>query len=155
MLSIFVDDWPVPRELEFGRHGGPPLHGNRLADDRHRLPCACISVARGIGRVGLVDVQILLVDREDREAPRPVLVVPDRYARQRGLTRPDHIPARGDKVNPVAEGWQLDRPMRVVGHDRGPREGTLRRDHPVVAPLGCRILSIGFRRCVSPSLTAR
>ena len=76
----------------------------------------------------------------------PCSIVPDRDAGQRGLAGTDHVPARGDKVDPVTQGRQLDRPVRVVGHDRA----SARRYAPARSPSCCSPAlphpAIGFPR---------
>ena len=78
----------MPRELQCHLHARLPLDRDRLAHHPHRLPGVPVTVARRVGRVGRVDIQVLLVDGEDRQAPRPVFVVPDRDPGHAGSPAP-------------------------------------------------------------------
>ena len=70
----------MPRVPQVDLDRGPSLDRNRFVDYLHVLPTVAIAVAGRIGGIGLVDVEIFLIDREDGESPGPALVVPDRDA---------------------------------------------------------------------------
>ena len=118
VLPVLMQDRAMPRELQWHLHVRLPLDRDRLAHHPHRLPGVPVAVADGSAGSVCVDIQVLLVDGEDREAPRPVPVVPDRDPGQRRLAGADHVPARRDEVDPVPERGQLERAVRVVRQER-------------------------------------
>ena len=90
-------------------------------NDLHRLPAVAITITGGIGGIGLIHIKVFLIDRKDGESPGPASVVADRDAGKSRLAGADHVPAGSDQVHPVPERRHLQRPMRVVGHDRAAR----------------------------------
>ena len=135
MLAVLGQDRAVPGVLQLGRDGGLTLHGDRLAHHPEVLPLPLVAVAVRSRGVGLVDVEVFLIDGEDGESPRTLFVMPDRDPGQRRLAGADHVPARRDEVDPVAQRGKLDRPVGIIGQDRCTRERVVAGDHPVVAPL--------------------
>ncbi len=101
-------------------------------DHPHVLPRAVVAVLARVGRVEVVDVEVFLVDREDRQAEGDGLVVADRNAGQGRLARADHVKARRLEVHDVAQRGHAQRPVRVVGQDRPAGRRARGRDHPVV-----------------------
>jgi hypothetical protein len=109
-------------------------HRHRLVDDAHALPATLVAVLVPVGRVGLVDVEILFVaEGKDRQAESDAVVVPERDARQRGFSCTDHVPARRMQVDHVAQRWHADRAMGVVGENRFAGRGAPSVHRPVVA----------------------
>ncbi len=88
-----------------------------------------------IGGVELLDVQVLLVEPEYREAPGDVLVVPQGNPRQAWFARADDVPAGSDEMHHVAEGWQADNAVRIIGKQRFAGAGAHSGDRPIVASL--------------------
>ena len=95
--------------------------------------------------IGPVDVEILAVRREDGESPRAARVVPDRDARHCRFASADHVPARRDEVNPVAQRWDRLRAMWVVGHHGAPAQAAPSAHDPVVAT-GVATFALARRR---------
>ena len=135
LLPVHVDDRAVAREGEVDRRRRRPPHLDLLVDHPERLEAVAVAVAGRVGRVELVDVQVLLVDGEDGEAEGDGPVVADGDAGQRRLAGADDVEARRREVDEVAQRRHRVGAVRVVGHDgaAGGRSG--RRDHPAVAPL--------------------
>ena len=130
---VLEDDRPVPRVLQLDRCVGLPLDRDGVPDHGHLLPSAEMPVLVRIGRVGLVDVEVLVVLPEDGQAPRAVLVVADGHAGQDRLPAADDVPAGGHQVHPVSERRRRLRAVRVVRHDRIAAERPRAVHHPVVA----------------------
>ena len=84
----------------------------------------------------------------------PCSLWPTETPGQGRLAGADHVPAGRDQVDPVAQRGQQDAPVRVVGHDRRPRERPVAGDHPVVAPLGRRDRAGSARRDGDPTASA-
>lgn len=132
----FAHDGPVPGEPQLHLGLLPAAHPDLLAHHPHRLPAARVPVlVRRLG-VGPVDVEVLLVDREDGQAEGDVPVVADRDAGQRGLAAADDVQPGGGQVREVAQRGQLQGAVRVVGQQRAAGRGVAGADHPVVAALG-------------------
>lgn len=76
--------------------------GNRdlLLNHPHRLPFAPVFVLLGIGRIQLLDIEVALVNADNREAEADILVVPERDAGQSGL-------AGADRVQPGPTRWTV------------------------------------------------
>ena len=117
-VRVLEYDRAVARVFELRRVWRLPLHGDLLGDHCHRNPLAPIPVLVRVRRVRVVDVEILSVGREDRQSPRPVLVVPDGDARQARLSAADHVPPGADQMHPVAQGRCTLSAMGVVRHNR-------------------------------------
>jgi hypothetical protein len=73
-----------------------------LPHDPHILPAVAEPVLVGVARIELVDVEVLLVDREDRQAEGDPSVMPDGDARQGRLARSDHRHAGRIQMHDVA-----------------------------------------------------
>ncbi len=93
----------VTRVLQLDRNGRFALDRDRVLEDPHVLPRVAIFVLVRVRGVGVVDVQVLAVGAENRQAPRAVFVVADRHAWQRRLAAADHVPAWADQMRPVAQ----------------------------------------------------
>src|ERR1043166_371509 len=79
----------------------------------HHLPPAGLRlILQGVRRVEFLDVEVLLIQAEDRESPPNLLVVSQRYARQSWLTRADYIPSRCHQVHHVTQRGLRDHAMR-------------------------------------------
>src|SRR2546429_73740 len=103
VFTVLVDDRTVTRVLQIDRLRSRALHGNRFPDDLHRLPMTLIAILQRIGRIGVVDVQVLHIAAEVGESPGAVGVVSDRYPRDGRLAAADDVPSRSDEVYPVAQ----------------------------------------------------
>lgn len=117
--------------LDVGRRGA--FDRNRIFEDAHRVPFATIAVLIGIGRVGIVDVQVFAIGAEDGESPCAEFVVADGNAGQHRLAAADDIPTRRDEMNPVTQRWRGDSPVRIAGQDGRATQGARAVNHPVVA----------------------
>src|SRR5262245_13247351 len=112
-----MNHWAVPREFQCDGSGGLTLYRDGRILDPHRLPAAAEFVTGCIVRVSLVDIEVFLIDGENRESPRAALIVPNRYTRERRLASAYHVPTRRFQVHPVPKRRQLNRPVRVVGEN--------------------------------------
>ena len=104
-----------------------------------------MAVLAGAAGARLVDVEVLLVDREDRQAERDPLVVTDRDARQRRLARADHVQPGRHEMREVAQRRHALGAVRVVGEDRPPARGAPPGDRPVVRALAGTARGAGRR----------
>ena len=117
-LHILKNDRPVPGELEFGFEGIFTLDRNEFTDGCHLPPATRVAVAGWVFRVGLIDIQILLVRRKDGQTPGAKIVMPDRNSRQGRLSSAYDIPPRCGKMNPIAERGDLKGSMWIVRQER-------------------------------------
>ena len=151
---VLVDHRAVARVLQLDLDVGLPPHRDRLPDHGHRLPAAEIAVAVRVGRVGLVDVEVLVVLAEHGQPPRAVLVVADRHAGQHRLAAADDVPARRHQVHPVAQRRRRLHAVRVVRHDRIAAQRAAAVHDPVVAadrvPLVAHEIGLGRQRGRQP-----
>ena len=110
---------PVAREaeLDLARRLAFDLDG--LANDPHVLPAGAVAVLVRVVRVGLVDVEVLLIDGEDGEAEGDLAVVADGDAGQRRLAGADDGEAGRVQVDDVAQRRHAD----GRGADRSPGSG--------------------------------
>jgi len=90
-------------------------HADGLALLAQRRPAVRSPVPPRISWVQGLDVQILLVEAENGEAPRNGLVVAGGDAGQCRLDRTDDVPTGCDQVNDVAQRRLGDHPVRIVG----------------------------------------
>ena len=102
MRRVLADHRTVARERELHRLVGFATHRNVIGDDPHRLPAVAVTVARGVGRVRLVDHEVFLVGREDRQREGEVGVVAEGDAGQSRLPGADHIQPRRGQMGDVA-----------------------------------------------------
>ena len=114
---------------------GAPLIEEFLAADHHRRPSGLRPVLQRIGRIELLDVQILLVEAENSESPGDVLVVAEGDSRQARFAGANDIPSRSDEMNHVAQRGQREYAVRVIGKQRLAARGQRAGDRPVVASL--------------------
>ena len=142
VLAILEEHRTVTGVLQLDVDRGLALHGDAVLDDGHRLPAAQVPILVRIRGIGVVHVEIFVVLPEDGQAPRPVLVVPDRHPRQHRLAAPDDVPPRRHQMDPVAERRRALRAVGVVDHERVARQGAAARDHPVVAADGLVVLPL-------------
>lgn len=110
------------RELDCA--GRLVAHRNFLPQHGELLPAVAVVVAAVVARIELVDVQIFLVQREDREPEGQRTVVPERDSRQRRLARADHVHAGCGQVRDVA---QRRHRVPAVRQQRPSRPGAFRR----------------------------
>ena len=129
---VLGDDRPMTREAERHRRGRGAPDGDLLQHGAHRLPAVAVAVLRRLVGLGPVDVEVLLVDGEDREAEGDAVVVADGDAGQGRLPRPDHVQPGGVEVREVAQRRHALGAVRVIGEDRAARRGPPARDRPVV-----------------------
>jgi hypothetical protein len=80
--------------------------------------------ARGC-RDCVVYIQILAVTADDGEPQGPVLVMAERYARERRLTSSNHVPFRSHQVDPVTQRGDVQTAMGIVHHYRVPTSTTV------------------------------
>jgi hypothetical protein len=125
----------VPGEPELHVHSRAVGDRDRLVHDTHGLPPPGVLVLVGVVGVGPVDVEVLLVDREDGQPERDVPVVADGHPRQRGFPGSDDVEAGCAQVHQIAQRGQPHGAMRVVGQQRPAGGAAARADHPVVAAL--------------------
>ena len=90
----------VAGELQARPRARLALHRDGLVDHRHRLPMALVVVVVAVGRVQVVDVEVLLIDVEDGQAEGDLAVVADGDAGQRRL-------AGADESRPGAFRWAM------------------------------------------------
>ena len=140
--AVLVEHGAVAGVLQLDVHRVPPLHGDAVLDDRHRLPAPEVPVLVRVVGVGVVDVEVLVVLPEDGQPPRAVLVVADGHPRQHRLAAPDDVPARRHQVHPVAQRRRALHPVGVVDHEGETGQGAAARDHPVVAADGLVVLPL-------------
>ena len=117
---------------------GRALHPDLLGPGLERAGSAVEQVASGVGRVGLLDEQVLGVRSGVRGAPRDARVVTERDrrdARERGAR---HVVRAGIGDRRAMESVQepdrrhRDPEVRVVRKERAAGRGQARRDDPVV-----------------------
>ena len=90
----------MARVLQIDGDGRFALHGDGVLDDPHVFPLAAVFVlvAGSPGSCG--HVEIFAVVAEDGQAPRAVLVAPDRHAGQHRLAAADQRPSRARPAAP-------------------------------------------------------
>src|SRR5579883_1610439 len=133
--GVFIDHRAVDRIPQGDVTAGFALHFEALGFRVEFPPRAAVAVLGGVRGVDGFDVQVLLIDAHDGEAPRDGLVVPERDAGQGGFARADRVPTGTDQVYRLAQRRELHGTVRVVGEERpaGRREAAVH--HPVVAAL--------------------
>ena len=132
-LRVFVDHRSVSRKTKLDFDGRRlALNLDHLALDLHLLPFIFVTILSGIRRIGLFDVEVLLIDSDDCEPKTDSLVVTRCHSGQRWLSGADHVPARPDQVNKVSERRQADVSMRIVGKNGLARFGEPTAHHPVI-----------------------
>src|SRR6516162_8168037 len=99
----------------------------------HRRPAIRGPVQLRIARIQGLDVEILLVDSENGEAPGDLLVVARGDARQCGLDGANDIPTRGAEVDDIAQRGLRDHAMRIVGEHWLAARGESAGHRPIVA----------------------
>src|ERR1041385_4828503 len=65
----------VPGKLQIGYHAGPAAHLESFLDHLEVAPAMIGFVLRGIGRIDVFEIKILLVKSKDGKSPRDMLVV--------------------------------------------------------------------------------
>ena len=127
---------PVTGEIQLDVPGRAGLHLNALVHDLHRLPAAAVAVLARVGGVEVVDVEVFLIDREDGQAEGDLVVVAEADAGLGRLAGADDVEAGCAQGHDVAQRWDAQGPVRIVGQ-HGAAGGAARgRDHPVVGALG-------------------
>src|SRR3954453_19375741 len=99
----------------------------------HRLPFTVALVFKRIRWIELLDKEVLLIDREDRESPCDVLVVSDGDSGQRRFACSNHIPSRSHEMHDIAQRRKRDHAMRVIGQNPLAGRGEFAGNRPVVA----------------------
>ena len=118
-----MDDRPVVGELQGGRHRFAILHGDGLDE--------------GFDRRGRrIEIEILLIDAEDREAEGDALVVANGDAGQGRFAGADDVEPGGHEVGDVAQRRHRVATVGVVGEHGLGALGARRCDDPVVAAGG-------------------
>src|SRR5207237_10830092 len=113
------------------------VHGNRVHDPPDRTPSPTGAVAPQTGsaaRAHLLDVDVLLVHADHREAEAHPLVVAGGDAGKRGLAGADHVPTRPDEMREVAQRRQAEGAMGIVREQRLSGRRTGPAYDPVVRP---------------------
>ena len=108
------------------------FHLDHLAVGRHLLPLAFVSVRVGVAGLGLVNVEVFLIHREDGDAEGDIIVVAERDARQGRLACSDDVEAGRVESDNIAERGHAKLAVRIVGKDGAPGLGFRRRHDPVV-----------------------
>jgi len=126
------------RELQHLGLRRSALNLDRSVLDAHWLPFSVVLVFIRIGRIQLLQVQVLLIDGEDGEPPRDAFVVTSGHSRQRRFAGSDYIPSRSVQMNDVAQGRHRDYAMWIVSQNRLARLSQLAGDCPVIAANGIR-----------------
>ncbi len=118
-------------QIDFGI--GRAFHMKNFALLFHVAPAAFRLVLKRVGGIEFFDVQILLIETENGEAPGDVFIVAERDAGESGFARSGDVPAGGDEVNHIAERRQADDAVRIVGEQGLAGSGEGAGDCPVVA----------------------
>ena len=141
-VGVLVEHRAVAGEAEFNGLRRTPANRNRLFDHVHRQPVAPVLVEVRFAGLRAVDVDVLLVDAEDRQAEGDRAVVPDRDPGQRRLAGADQIEFRRGQVDDVAQRGHGLGAVRVV-REQGPAGGRAAwRDRPVVAAFRSRVQGV-------------
>jgi hypothetical protein len=122
----------VTGEPELDCGGVCALHGNELAIDLHTFPTSLVAVLGRVFRVGLVDVEVLLVYGEDGEAEGYLAVVTDGDAGKNWFSGSYDVHAGGGEVCCVSKRGHALGAVWLVGQDGAARRRAFRRDRPVV-----------------------
>ena len=125
----------MPGVFQFDRGGVLTFHRDRLVENLYVLPFPPVPILMRVVRVGLIHIQVFGVGRENRQPPRPLLVMSDRNTGQVGLATANHVPAGRDQMDPVAQRRRGNRTVRVVDHERLSRERFGAVHHPVITAL--------------------
>src|SRR5262249_23649742 len=134
-LPVLPKDRAMAREFQFDFDRRLPFHryGFVLNGDTH--PSIRRLVLQRILRIEVLKIQILLIDAEDCESPRDVLIVAQSNSWQPRFARANHIPPRCDQMDDIAQRWQSNYSMRIIGQDRLASRCQLSRDRPVITAL--------------------
>src|SRR5215472_18765675 len=125
----------MPREFQLHGYGGVSPHADGLFLDPEILPVFRTAVLLRVGWVFLFEIQILLIEAENREAPGDFLVVPCSNAGKRRLTGADDVPAGRDQMHDVAKRRLGQDAVRIVGKQWLAGRRQFAGDGPVIAPL--------------------
>ena len=136
VFRIFIDDRAVPGKFKLRLYRRISFDRDSLGDDSHLSPAGRITVAARIIRVGLIDVQVFLIDWKNGQAPGTVIVMPYGNAGEGRLAAADDVPAWRRQMHPVAERRYLERAVGIVGQKGQATPGEPAADRPIVAPLG-------------------
>ena len=137
-LLDVVEDRSVGRESDLLEDGLGALHPDLLGPRLERPRLAVEEVAGRIGRVGLLEEQVLDVRAGVRRAPRDARVVAEHDrgdARERGardVVRAGVGDRRAMEPVQVPDRGHRDPEVRVVREERAAGRGQPRRDDPVV-----------------------
>ena len=134
--AVLVDDGTVHGVAQARRFGrARPLTAMRCTLDFDGFQAPRYRYWPGFAGLQLLDVEILLIDADDRKTERHALVVAEGDAGQRRLAGADGIPAGAHQVHGLAQRGDLHRAVRVVGQQRLAGGGHGAVHHPVVAAL--------------------
>src|SRR5438128_2512904 len=104
LRPVFINYGTVHCIPKFNRlRLGAAFDRDLLSLDLHLLPLASIQILIGIFRIELFDVQVLLIDADDRESEGDIAVMTKRDSGERGLACADEIPSWRNQVNRFAK----------------------------------------------------
>src|SRR5262245_57413049 len=72
VVSVLMQNWTMPGELQRRFNFRLPFYRDHFAHHPHGLPGVPVAVTERVGGISHIDVQVFLVNGENREAPRPV-----------------------------------------------------------------------------------
>ena len=93
----------MPGVFQFDFGSVLTFHRDRLVENPHILPLPPVPILMRVVRVGLIYIQVFGVGRENRQPPRPLLVMSDRNTGQVGFATANHVPAGRNQMYPVAQ----------------------------------------------------
>ena len=99
--AVLMEDRTVTAELQLDGLRRPALDLDLVADDAQRLPGAVPPHLVRVRRIDLLDVDVLLVGADDRQAPGDAIVVPERRRRRTAARR------RRSRSSPGACRWTM------------------------------------------------
>src|SRR5215472_5554302 len=112
------------------------FHGDYGLLRSHRFPLTIAPVLQRIRRIELLDVEILLIHREDRKSPRDVLVVSNGDTWKGRFAGADHIPPWCTQMHDVTQRRKRNHAMRIIRQYRLAGRGKLAGNGPVIAAHG-------------------
>src|SRR4029077_14464344 len=105
---------------------------DRLADERRRLELTLVLVATRIGRILVLDEEILRVGVRVGEAPRDAVVVADDDSRNARERKSHELVARALEADLIPDRRVVDRKMRISREDRLAGRRSRPRERPAV-----------------------
>ena len=131
-FGIAPDHRAMAGEFAKPRLVGITLDRESLGAAFHRLKAIAIAITRGIGRVGLVDIDILLIGSEDRQAETRLAIMAHAEAWYGRFACADAVKPRRGEMDDIAQRGQGMGAMRVTGQDWRPRLRATAMYGPVV-----------------------